>query len=96
MKIFLVTVAGLGLGSCVPLLVADAGSVGATGKPVHDPALSAVTDKDCRVMEGAIREDRKMCKEKGAPATERDLKSVMRRDDERVPVPKQKPAPPLW
>jgi hypothetical protein len=70
----------LALQGCIPLLVADAASVGASGKSMGEHALSAVAGKDCRVVEGAARADRKICEEHGAPATERDFKGVKRDD----------------
>jgi hypothetical protein len=68
--------AGFGAGGCVPALVADAVSVGTTGKSVGEHALGAVSDKDCRILEGIGREDRKICEEPGSPATERDFKGL--------------------
>jgi hypothetical protein len=66
----------LALHGCVPLLVADAASVGASGKSVGEHALSVFTAKDCRVLEGTARGDRKICEERGSPATEGDFKGV--------------------
>jgi hypothetical protein len=75
------------LGGCVPLLVADAASEAATGKTFGGHALSGITHKDCNVLEGALRADRKVCEEPGAPATEKDFKGVdrpRRSDDEKT------------
>jgi hypothetical protein len=64
------------LQGCIPLLLADAASVGASGKSIGEHALSAAAGKDCRVFEGSARADRKICEEHGAPATEGDFKGV--------------------
>ena len=66
----------LSLGGCVPLLVADVASGAATGKTTDEHVLSAVTHKDCRVIEGIARADRKVCEEPGSPATEHDFKGI--------------------
>jgi hypothetical protein len=65
---------GIGLHASVPMLAADAVSATTTGKAATDHALDAVSGKDCRVIEGASRADRRVCEDTGAQATARDLK----------------------
>ncbi len=67
-----------GLVGCVPLLAADVASEVATGKTVGGHALSGVTGKDCDIIGGALRADRKVCEEPGAPATKKDFKGLGR------------------
>ncbi len=51
-------------------------STAATGKGLGEHALSAATDKDCAIIEGALRSDRKFCEEKGSEATKSDFKGL--------------------
>jgi propanediol dehydratase small subunit len=69
---------GIGFHACVPMAAADAASATTTGKAATDHALDAVTGKDCRVVEGALRADRRVCEDTGSPATARDFKGPMR------------------
>lgn len=48
----------------------------ATGKGTGEHALDLVTGKDCRFLEGLVREDRKICESPGSPATAEDFKGV--------------------
>ena len=48
-------------------------SLAATGKGISDHAVSLVQDQDCRILEGVIRSDRKICEDYGAPATAHDF-----------------------
>jgi hypothetical protein len=52
-------------------------SVGTTGKGLPDHALSAMTGKDCRLLEGIFRKNRRICEEPGSPATEHDFRGVV-------------------
>lgn len=52
-------------------------SSAATGKGVTEIALDFMTGKDCRLLEGALREDREFCEEHGSPATEDDFKGLV-------------------
>lgn len=56
---------------------AGVASVGATGKGLPDHALSAVTGRDCRLLEGIMRADRVVCEMPGSPATDDDFKGVV-------------------
>jgi hypothetical protein len=47
-----------------------------TGKGATEIALDIMIGKDCRLLEGALREDREFCEEQGSPATEEDFKGV--------------------
>ena len=64
------------LSGCVPGLVADAASVGTSGKSLTDHALDAATGKDCRVVEGMAREDRDVCERRGSKPTRRAYKGL--------------------
>lgn len=52
-------------------------SVSTTGKGLQDHALSAVTGQDCRLLEGIIRRNRRVCEEPGSPATENDFRGIV-------------------
>lgn len=47
-----------------------------SGKGVAEYALDAATGKDCRILESALRQDRKLCETRGAPATARDFRGL--------------------
>ncbi len=68
--------ATLPLGGCLPMLAAEAVSVGATGKPLVDHGADLVTGKDCRFIEGIARKDRQVCEASGSAATAKDFKGV--------------------
>jgi hypothetical protein len=68
----------LHLVACVPMLAADAASISATGKGTTEHALDAMTGKDCRIVEGIARSDRRMCEPHHAATTERDFKGLSR------------------
>ena len=67
----------LPLSGCAAGIAAEAVSVGGTGKTLGDHALDAATGKDCKLMEGAVRSDRKVCETSGSPATKRDVKGAL-------------------
>lgn len=52
-------------------------SVGTTGKGLQYHALSAMTGKDCRLLEGIVRQNRHICEVPGSPATENDFRGVV-------------------
>jgi hypothetical protein len=52
-------------------------STGLTGKSLSELALSWATGKDCRFMEGLLREDRKICEERDSPATDKDFNGLL-------------------
>ena len=58
---------------------ADLASEGTTGKGLGDHYLSEVRGKDCNLIQGALRDDRKLCEEKRAPATDHDFKGLVKR-----------------
>ncbi len=64
-------------GCATPLLVAGATSAVLTGKGLHDHALSGATNKDCKTLEGAVREDRKFCEERNSSAADKDFKGIL-------------------
>jgi len=86
--IAVLSLAGLVLSGCATAVVggitlgeittaAGIASVGATGKGLPDHALSAMTGKDCRVLEGIVRRNRQICEEPGSPATAEDFHGVV-------------------
>jgi hypothetical protein len=52
-------------------------STAATGKGTTEIALDVMTGKDCRFLEGALREDRDICEEPGSAATDEDFKGLV-------------------
>ncbi len=46
------------------------------GKGLAEDGADLATGKDCRVIEGTVREDRKLCEERGSPATKKDFKGL--------------------
>src|SRR5690242_11068305 len=63
---------------CVPLLMADVASEASSGKSLSEHWADGATGKDCRVIEGVVRSDRKLCEQKGSPATDRDFKGIQK------------------
>ncbi len=47
------------------------------GKGLAEDGADAVTGKDCRVIEGTVRKDRKLCEARGSPATHHDFKGLI-------------------
>jgi hypothetical protein len=46
------------------------------GKGLVEDGVDLATGKDCRVLEGAVRDDRKICEPRGSPATKKDFKGI--------------------
>lgn len=46
------------------------------GKGLSEVALDAATGHDCRLLEGALREDREICEIPGSSATRNDFKGM--------------------
>ena len=67
--------AGVGLGEIVS--IASLTGTVAFNKGATDLALDIATGEDCRVVEGMVREDRKICETLGSDATEKDFKGVV-------------------
>lgn len=67
--------AGVGIGEIVS--IASLTGTVAFNKGATDLALDFVTGEDCRVVEGVVREDRKICESIGSDATDRDFKGVV-------------------
>ena len=72
----LLAAVGLGVSGCAAGVVADAASMGASGKSLTDHTLDAATGKDCRLIAGATRADRDVCEAPGSAATKRDFKGL--------------------
>lgn len=64
--------------ACAPMLAVDAASTATTGKGTTEHALDEMTGKDCRIIEGVARSDRRLCEPRGTPATDRDFKGLSR------------------
>jgi hypothetical protein len=47
------------------------------GKGLAEDGADAVTGKDCRLVEGTVHKDRKLCETRGSPATDKDFKGLM-------------------
>lgn len=91
MKPLLVFLAGLGVcllsGCAVPVIgpltlshlstIASAATMTVQGKGAAEVALDAATGKDCRMIEGVMRNDRQICEENGSAATDADFKGVI-------------------
>ena len=46
------------------------------GKGLAEDGVDLVTDKDCRVIEGVVRKNRKFCETRGSPQTDKDFKGL--------------------
>ena len=46
------------------------------GKGLAEDAADVATGKDCRVIEGVTHKNRKLCEERGSPATRQDFKGL--------------------
>ena len=53
------------------------------GKGLAEDGADAVTGKDCRVIEGTVNKDRKVCETRGSTATDKDFKGLMGHPDKR-------------
>jgi len=62
-------------------------STAATGKGLGEHAMDAATGRDCRIVEGLAREDRKLCERKTSPALEKDWKGLASLADGNAPAP---------
>lgn len=61
----------------VPTLVAtEVAPRAVNGKGLAEDGADAVTGKDCRLIEGTIHKDRKICENKDSPATQNDFKGA--------------------
>jgi hypothetical protein len=66
------------------LTIAGISSSVMTGRDLGEHALSALTGKDCRFLEAALREGRSFCEDRGSQATANDfggLIALFRTDD---------------
>ena len=46
------------------------------GKGLAEDGVDEVTGKDCRVIEGTVRKDRKLCETSNSPETKKDFKGL--------------------
>ncbi len=66
--------AGLTLGEVG--LVSSLFTTAATGKGLGEHAMDAATGRDCRILEGLAREDRRICERENSPAAEDDWQGL--------------------
>jgi len=66
-------------------LAASLVSTAATGKGLGEHAMDAATGRDCRVLEGLAREDRKVCERQDSPVLEDDWQGLAGLADEAGP-----------
>lgn len=87
LKLTLLAGTGLLLGGCAgPVVlginlgtastVGSLASTAATGRGLGEHAVSALAEKDCRLIEPIFREDRKFCEEYDSPARKEDFNGV--------------------
>jgi hypothetical protein len=50
------------------------------GKGLAEDGADVVTGKDCRIIEGTINRERKICEKKGSNATKKDFKGFLKSD----------------
>ncbi len=75
--------AGLTLGELS--LAASLFSAAATGKGLGEHAMDVATGRDCRIVEGLARDDRRICEREDSPAVEHDWTGLARLADETAP-----------
>ena len=46
------------------------------GKGLVEDGVDLATGKDCRLIEGSVRNDRKICETRGSPTTKKDFKGL--------------------
>ena len=46
------------------------------GKGLAEDGVDMATGKDCRVIDGMVRKDRKICEARGSPQTDKDFKGL--------------------
>ena len=74
----------VGLTGCAATLVAGVPDIVITevapraynGKGLVEDGGDLATDKDCRVIEGTVRKDRKLCEDRDSPETKKDFKGL--------------------
>lgn len=87
LRLTLLASAGLGLAACAgPVVlginigtattIGSVASTAATGKGLGEHAVSAVVEKDCRLIESIVRKEREFCEEYGSPAQKEDFTGV--------------------
>lgn len=74
--------------------IASATTMTIQGKGAAEVALDLATGKDCRMMEGIMRNDRAICEENGSVATDEDFKGVIAFLADRPPASKSRPGAP--
>lgn len=55
------------------------------GKGLVEDGVDVATGKDCRVIEGVTRSDRKVCETRGSPPTNKDFKGLEGMGDDPAP-----------
>jgi hypothetical protein len=59
-----------------PLVYTEVLPRAVNGKGLAEDGVDAATGKDCRVIEGTVRKDRKICETRGSPQTDKDFKGL--------------------
>jgi len=61
-------------------------STAATGKGLGEHAMDAATGRDCRILAGLAREDRRLCERKNSPALDDDWPGLASIGDDMDPL----------
>jgi len=72
---FQVVIAGASLSQIST--VATVASIAVTGKGLGEHGLDLVTGKDCRILEGLLRDERELCEDRDSVATQDDFRGVL-------------------
>jgi hypothetical protein len=69
------------LGIPVSFIATEVAPRAVNGKGLVEDGVDMATGKDCRLIEGTVREDRQFCEERGSPETDKDFKGFMGQSD---------------
>jgi hypothetical protein len=64
------------VGIPVNFLTTEVAPRAVNGKGLVEDGVDWVTGKDCRLIDGVVRDDRQICEPKGSPATKKDFKGL--------------------
>jgi len=81
-----VVIAGIPFG----FLATEVAPRAVNGKGLAEDGVDLVTGKDCRLIDGVVRDDRHICETRGSPATKKDFKGLsgLTADDDKPPPPR--------
>jgi cell division septation protein DedD len=77
----------LGINVGTVATVGSVASTATTGKGLGEHAVSAVLEKDCRLIETLVRKDREFCEEYGSPAQKEDFTGIASWFEPQEPAP---------